>query len=136
MKNLNVMYSSNSDEWTTPQSLFEELDREFHFDLDAAASDLNHKCSRYFTKETDGITQNWGGGVEYFLIHLTARLRSGLQKLVMRLSRIIHLLSCLYQQEQTQSIFTTTYLEGLRLDLSKAALSLVTVRIVHHFQAC
>lgn len=61
MKNLDVMYSSKSDEWSTPQSFFDELDREFHFDLDAAASKENHKCSRYFTIQDDGITQNWGG---------------------------------------------------------------------------
>lgn len=61
MKNLDVMYSSKSDEWSTPQSFFNELDREFHFDLDAAASKENHKCSRYFTIQDDGITQNWGG---------------------------------------------------------------------------
>lgn len=61
MKNLNVMYSSKSDEWATPQSFFDELDSEFHFDLDAAASEENHKCSRYFTMQDDGLTQNWGG---------------------------------------------------------------------------
>ena len=61
MKNLDVMYSSKSDEWSTPQELFDELNNEFHFDLDAAASSENHKCSRYFDKTTDGITQKWGG---------------------------------------------------------------------------
>ena len=101
------MYSSKSDEWATPQSFFDELDSEFHFDLDAAADDLNHKCSRYFTKETDGLTQNWGG-VEYFATHHIARLKNGLQKHFMRQNKIIHLLYCLFQQGQTQSIFITT----------------------------
>ena len=55
------MFSAKSDEWTTPQSFFDELDKEFHFDLDAAADDQNHKCSRYFTIKDDGLTQNWGG---------------------------------------------------------------------------
>ena len=61
MKNLNVMYSSNSDEWATPQSFYEQLDAEFNFNLDVAASDENHKCDRYFTQEDNGLTQNWGG---------------------------------------------------------------------------
>lgn len=91
MNNVGVMFSAKTDEWSTPQSLFDELDKEFHFDLDAAADDLNHKCSRYFTIKDDGLTQNWGG-VEYFLIHLTARLKSGLLKHFMRLSKITHLL--------------------------------------------
>ena len=107
MKNLKVMYSSNSDEWATPQSLYDELNREFNFDLDAAASELNHKCSRYFTIQDDGLTQNWGG-VEYFATHHIARLKSRLLKHSMRLSKTIHLLSCLYQLALTQSIFTTT----------------------------
>ena len=32
--NTDIMFSSKSDEWTTPQALFDELDSEFHFDLD------------------------------------------------------------------------------------------------------
>ncbi len=55
------MYTRKSDEWATPDPLFQELDREFHFDLDACASDENHKCDRYFTREQDGLSQNWGG---------------------------------------------------------------------------
>lgn len=60
MKNLEVMYSSKSDEWSTPQELFNQLDDEFHFDLDAAASQSNHKCKKYFDIASDGLTQNWG----------------------------------------------------------------------------
>ena len=36
-----VMFSKASDEWRTPQALFEELDAEFGFDLDAAATAEN-----------------------------------------------------------------------------------------------
>lgn len=79
MKNLNVMYSSKSDEWTTPQSLFEQLDNEFNFDLDAAATRENCKCERFFDAAADGLTQNWGG-VEYFAIRHIVRLINGLRK--------------------------------------------------------
>lgn len=47
--------------------MFDQLDREFHFDLDACASEKNHKCERYFTKEQDGLLQTWGG-VKFFAI--------------------------------------------------------------------
>lgn len=59
------MYTSNTPEWGTPQALFDELDREFHFDLDIAASDDNHKCKKYYTKETDGLAHQdeWSGTV-------------------------------------------------------------------------
>ena len=56
-----TLFSSKSDEWETPESFFQELDREFHFDLDACASDDNHKCEKYFTREQDGLSQDWGG---------------------------------------------------------------------------
>ena len=50
-------------EWGTPLSVFKPLDDEFHFTLDVAASDENHKCPAYFTKETDGLTQDWGKNI-------------------------------------------------------------------------
>lgn len=50
-----------TENWETPQYLFDELDAEFHFTLDVAADETNHKCDRYFTKDQDGLKQNWGG---------------------------------------------------------------------------
>lgn len=54
-------FSRESDEWTTPQWLFDELDREFRFTLDACASEENHKCFWYYTKEDDALEKDWGG---------------------------------------------------------------------------
>lgn len=59
--NTNVMFSSCSDQWETPIDLFNELNREFHFTLDPCADHDNHKCDLYFTKEMDGLKQNWKG---------------------------------------------------------------------------
>ena len=56
-----TLFSRNSDEWETPQDLFDELDKEFHFNLDPCATDANHKCPVYITKETDGLSVEWGG---------------------------------------------------------------------------
>lgn len=61
MSNLSACFSSNSDEWETPQNLFDELNREFNFDLDVCATSDNHKCPVYFTKEDNGLSKNWGG---------------------------------------------------------------------------
>lgn len=55
------MFSSNTDLWATPQSFFDELDKEFHFDVDVCADETNHKCQKYFTKEMDGLSQDWKG---------------------------------------------------------------------------
>jgi site-specific DNA-methyltransferase (adenine-specific) len=56
-----ALFSSNSDEWATPDFLFEDLNKEFSFNLDVCATANNHKCPRYFTKEDDGLAQTWGG---------------------------------------------------------------------------
>lgn len=50
---------SSQEEFDTPQDLFDELDREFHFVLDAAASHENAKCAIYFTKEDDALSLPW-----------------------------------------------------------------------------
>jgi len=60
---LDVHFSSRNDEWETPDDFFAELDAIFHFDLDACASPLNAKCSRYFTINDDALQQRWCGTV-------------------------------------------------------------------------
>lgn len=55
------LFSSRSDEWATPQEFFDRLDDEFHFDIDVCATPENAKCPRYFTKEQDGLKQEWEG---------------------------------------------------------------------------
>ena len=48
-------------EWTTPAALFDSLDRLFGFTLDACATPENAKCSRFYTREQDGLSQPWDG---------------------------------------------------------------------------
>lgn len=55
------MFSSKTDEWYTPQSFFDKYDNEFKFELDVCADDLNHKCSKYYTKKNDALTKDWKG---------------------------------------------------------------------------
>ncbi len=54
-----VHFQSDSVEWSTPQNVFDELNKEFGFVLDAAATKENAKCSAYYTAEDDGLLQNW-----------------------------------------------------------------------------
>jgi len=49
------------DDRGTPQALFDELDDEFHFTVDVAASRENAKCDYYYDKERSGLTAHWGG---------------------------------------------------------------------------
>ena len=48
-----ALFSKKSDEWTTPQWLFDLLDKEFHFDCDAAAIQDNHKCCNWMSEAID-----------------------------------------------------------------------------------
>lgn len=52
--------TSNKDDWETPASLFKNLNEKYSFDLDAAASDENHKVDNYFTENDDALKQKWG----------------------------------------------------------------------------
>lgn len=56
-----ALFSSNTDNWATPQSFYDELNKEFNFTLDPCADDVNHKCETYFTKSDDGLAKKWGG---------------------------------------------------------------------------
>lgn len=56
---MNVHFSSKTCEWETPQELFNKLQEEFHFNLDVCASENNAKCLPYYTKEEDGLKQEW-----------------------------------------------------------------------------
>ena len=55
------LFSSNSNEWATPQKFFDELNAEFHFNLDPCSTHQNAKCPKHFTLDEDGLSQNWGG---------------------------------------------------------------------------
>jgi phage N-6-adenine-methyltransferase len=57
------MFTSNTDDWATPQETFDRLHEEFGFTLDACACPANAKCARYFTREQDGLSQEWAGVV-------------------------------------------------------------------------
>ena len=56
-----ALFSSKKHDWETPQDLYEELDKEFNFNLDPCSSDSNHKCDKYFTIEDNGLEQDWQG---------------------------------------------------------------------------
>jgi site-specific DNA-methyltransferase (adenine-specific) len=55
------MFSSANEVWATPQDFFDKLNDEFHFDLDPCANVENAKCPIFFTKEDNGLAQDWQG---------------------------------------------------------------------------
>ena len=59
--NREVMFSSKTDIWETPQDFFDKLNEEFRFQTDVCASPENAKCKRFYTPEQDGLAQEWSG---------------------------------------------------------------------------
>jgi phage N-6-adenine-methyltransferase len=45
--------------WATPKYFFDALDREFNFTLDPCAFPDSAKCSKFFTPEINGLSQDW-----------------------------------------------------------------------------
>lgn len=52
-------FTSDSQEWATPQKVFDELDAEFHFTLDPCCTHENAKCEKHYTKEDDRLSRSW-----------------------------------------------------------------------------
>lgn len=46
--NKDLHFSSNTNEWYTPSSVFEPLDREFGFTLDPCCTAYSAKCEKYY----------------------------------------------------------------------------------------
>lgn len=59
--NKEILFSSKSDLWETPQDFFENLNAIFHFEIDVCAVPENAKCKQFFTPEVDGLKQEWNG---------------------------------------------------------------------------
>lgn len=60
-----ALLSSKKMDWCTPQKFYDELNREFSFVADVAATEQNKKAPICYTPETDGLSNSWqfGGAV-------------------------------------------------------------------------
>lgn len=59
--NNELMFSSKTDMWATPQDFYDKYNKEFNFELDVCATEDNAKCSKYFTEIDNGLEQIWEG---------------------------------------------------------------------------
>ena len=108
--NTELMFSSKTDLWETPQELFDKYNAIYHFQTDVCALPENAKCERYYTPEQDGLAQTWGAFVGAIL-RMVGKLGSGLKK---RLNRLPWWL-CYFQHEQIQAGFTIGFCRMGRL---------------------
>lgn len=107
-----ALLSSKKMDYCTPGEFFRELDKEFRFTLDAAATEKSAKCAAYYTPETDGLTKPWnvagGGGLCSAIRHTGGRLGNGCARRG-RKPRAEPQLCCSFRPERTRVIFTITY---------------------------
>ena len=57
--NTDVMFSKKSDEYSTPQDFWDNLDKKYQFVFDLACSKENCKTSDGFTIEDNSLDQDW-----------------------------------------------------------------------------
>lgn len=57
----NLMFSSESNEWATPQGFFDKLNKKHNFTLDPCATKANAKCKKFYTEKDDGLSKDWEG---------------------------------------------------------------------------
>jgi len=65
MKNLKPLMSSKDISWSTPQDFFDGLNKEFNFTLDPCATKETAKCKKFYTKEDNGLLQDWIGKIVF-----------------------------------------------------------------------
>lgn len=58
-------FTSERDDWETPQALFDALDAVYHFTLDPCSTDANAKCAKHYTAADDGLSRSWAGEVVF-----------------------------------------------------------------------
>jgi deoxyuridine 5'-triphosphate nucleotidohydrolase len=57
-----TMFSSKTNEWSTPDDFYQKLNQRFGpFSLDPCSDGMNNKTEKFFTPEENGLEQDWGG---------------------------------------------------------------------------
>lgn len=109
-----ALFTSTTDVWATPQWFFDELDKEFAFNLDPCALPENAKCKTFYTPNNDGLTQNWGG-TTFFAIRRTAeRSLRGCESATRKAESRTRSSLCSFQHGRTRLGFTITCSEKAR----------------------
>ena len=57
--------NTGKDDWCTPIELFNKLNEKYKFTLDPCSSEENHLCNKYYTKEQNGLVQDWSKDVVF-----------------------------------------------------------------------
>jgi phage N-6-adenine-methyltransferase len=58
-----VMFSSRRLDHGTPEDIFDQLDREFHFTVDVCANPSNAMLKNFLTKDDDALRTSWANQI-------------------------------------------------------------------------
>jgi phage N-6-adenine-methyltransferase len=132
MNGSNAMFTSVSEDWSTPQWLFDQLNAEFNFTIDVCASEYNAKVQRFFTKEQDGLKQDWSGETVWCNPPYGRQIKRWIYKAYKHFIGGA-LRSCYFLQEQILHGSTIMLLIKQRLGLFVEGLSLKGQSTMLHF---
>ena len=62
---MEVHFSSKSNEWNTPDDLYNTLHNEFNFTLDPCTNGENNKCNKFYTEKENGLIQDWSKDIVF-----------------------------------------------------------------------
>ena len=60
MSNTKVHFSSATNEWATPVSLYRWIGQIYRFTLDPCCTVATAKCATFYTSAEDGLSKSWG----------------------------------------------------------------------------
>ena len=62
---MEVHFSSKSNEWNTPDDLYNKLNNEFNFTLDPCTNGENNKCEKFYTEKENGLIKDWSKDIVF-----------------------------------------------------------------------
>lgn len=118
--NTEVMFSSKTDQWSTPQDFFDKLNQEFCFSLDPCADETNHKCKKYFTEQDNGLLQDWTNETVFCNPPYGREIHHWVKNAFPKCIPAVALVRlCSFLHELTHNGFTSTYTKRQKSALSK-----------------
>ena len=77
---MKVHFSSKSNEWNTPDDLYNTLNNEFNFTLDPCTNGENNKCSKFYTEKENGLIQDWSKDIVFMNPPYGREIRQWIEK--------------------------------------------------------
>lgn len=130
-----AMFSSNTNEWATPQAFFDELNKEFDFTLDPCATPQNANAPTTLQRKLTDSRKVGAAKLSFVIRRTVGIFQSGSQRLMPKPYREgQNLLFCLYPPERIRRTSTTTYIKSTKYVSSADACTLTKANAARRFR--